>query len=186
MKANGGRFLTAVPTAPLKLGGDRTTMNTVKALLNEGIETHVVRNHQNQSGDFGDLPLPSSVPVSDLPYLESGLLALLRKRKGSFLDPYIHPEPGFALAGNRIGDYLSKASDSPLMHNVFGYTGKAFQLSSEQHPPALYSPINTLASVKDESLRRSAARRAAHDAVISAVGDDELLAAARNYIASLR
>lgn len=186
MKANGGRFITVVPTAPLKLGGDRTTINTVKALLNEGIETHVVKNNQNQSGDFGNLQLPSSVSVSDLPYLPSGLLALLRSRTGSFLDAYTHPEPGFALAGNRIGDYLAKASDSQLMHEILGHTGQAFQLNPGQLPPVLFSTINTLKSVKDESLQENAAMNVAHQAMISAVSDDELLAAAKEYVALFR
>jgi hypothetical protein len=186
MQAKGGRFITVVPTAPLKLGGARTTMSTVSDLLNEGIETHVVKNHQNQSGDFGDLPLPSSVPVSDLPYLPSGLLALLRNRKGSFLDAYTHPEPGFALAGNRIGHYLARSSDSPLMHNLFGHTGKAFQLNPGQHPPELLSTINTLESVKDENLLENAAMKVAHEAMIAAADDDALLAAAKEYVAFFR
>jgi hypothetical protein len=186
MKAYGGRFITVVPTAPLKLGGERTTISTVKDLLNEGIETHVVKNHQNQSGDFGKLPLPSNVPVSDLPYLPSGLLALLRDRKGSFLDAYTHPEPGFALAGNRIGDYLARSSDSPLMHELLGHTGKAFQLNPGQEPPALLSTINTLESVKDENLLENAAMKVAHEAMLAAADDDALLAAAKEYVAFFR
>ncbi len=186
MLARGGRFIAVVPAAPLKLGGDRTTMNTVASLLNEEIETHVVKNHQNLSGEFGRLELPGNVPVSDVPYLEPGLVALLRQRKGSFLDAYTNPEPGFELAGHRIGDYLARASDSPLMQTIFEHSGPAFKLKPDQQPPALLGSINTSTSVKNEALQKNAAMKSAHDAMLRAVCDETLLVAAKTYVAFYR
>lgn len=181
MRELGGRFIAVVPTAPLKEGADKATMNTLDSFLNEGIETHLVKNHQNRSGDFGALEIPDGVPVSELPKLDDGLVALLRSRKGSFLDAYHDPEPGYRLAGNRIGQWLSDASNSPLAQTIFGHSGPAFTLSPEERPSRIHTTIETLASVSDDALQLNYDRLEARDAFLSADPGEAFEAAAWRY-----
>lgn len=181
VQREGGRFIVAVPVAPLKEGVIEATNNTVQAFVNEGIETHIVRNHQNRSGEFDGLKVPPGVLVSDLPKLDDGLVALLRRRGGSFLDAYHNAEPEYRLAGNRIGQWLVDASRSPLMQMVFGYSGSAFKLPAQDVPPPIHNPIETLASVSDDALQLNYDRFAARQAFMAADDETAFLTAARLY-----
>lgn len=181
IREEGGRFIVAVPIAPLKEGVVKATNSTVQGFVNEGIETHIVRNHQNRSGEFAGLEIPSGVLVSDLPKLDDGLVALLRQRKGSFLDAYNNPRPGYRLAGNRIGKWLVEASSSPLMQTVFGYSEAAFTLPSQDLPAPIHTTIETFASVSDEALQLNYDRWAGRQAFLTADRGEAFDTAAWRY-----
>lgn len=175
--ARNGRMIAVVPTTPLKIRGSATAANTARDLINEGIDVHVVKNHQDLSGRFGDLAVADEVQVSELGHLPSGLMALIREREGSIADLYLNPAEGYELAGDYIGDWLMTASRAPLLRSIFGDKISGLSMDPSRLPRPHFTAIKTLADVTDEALRLNWDRRAAYETMLDAKGDlDELKA----------
>ena len=179
--ARNGRMIAVVPTTPLKIHGSVTAAKTARDLINEGIDVHVVKNHQDLSGRFGDLAVPDGVQVSELGHLPSGLMALIREHQGSIADLYLNPTEGYQLAGNYIGDWLMKASRAPLLRSIFGDKVAGLTMDSSRLPRPNFTTIKTLAEVTDGALRRNCDRREAYEAMLEAKSDADALRALRTF-----
>ena len=139
----GGKMIGVVPVTPLKINGCASALSTVRSLQNEGIETHLVKNHQDASRRFGELELPEGVPISELKYLPSGLMSLVRDHVGSIADLCRNPDPDFTLAGGHIEQWLVDAARDPhgVASGCAAWKGrshdqaKLYRLAS--HPSAL-------------------------------------------------
>lgn len=181
----GARMIAVVPAAPLKIHCAETANDTALDLMNEGIDVHVVKNHLNQSGNFGKMDLVDGVEMSELPFLESGLLELLRIREGSFADAYLDPEPGFELAGNHIGAWLENASKMPLMRDIFGPEVSEIRIPDRRRPKPISRVLNQLSDVTDPVLEANYEMAAAHLGLFDSQLDDaaQLAALARYRVA---
>lgn|GEM_PF-4363446 len=176
--SRGAKFIAVVPTAPLKINGGPTATNTAEDLLNEGISVHLVKNHQNLSQEFGEMKAIDNVDTSELPYMPTGLLAIIRDRNGSFADPYLDPKPGFALAGNMIGNWLAEAAKMPLMSEIFGDKITEMVLPIDLKPPQLAYTLERLSHVTDVAIAANEQVSLAEKKMLSAPDDDLALAAA--------
>ena len=155
MKFIGVPFFVIVPTVPQKINGDRTAQNVINFLHSEGVALHFLKSHQNRSDDYEEITLPTGVSVSELPHMPSGLVALKKYQGGTIADPYLMPLPGYELAGNHIGEWLSCASGSPMMQAIFGHTGRAFELAPDKKPKEIINPLNKLSDVSNTALERN-------------------------------
>ncbi len=176
--SRGAKLIAVVPTAPLKINGGPTATTTAGDLLNEEISVHLVKNHQNLSQEFGKMEVIDNVDISELPYMPSGLLALIRRRKNSFADPYLDPEPGYGLAGNLIGNWLAEAAKMPLMSEIFGDKISEMVLPKELKPQPLAYTLERLSHVTDKAIDANAQVSLAEKQMLSAPDSDLALAAA--------
>lgn len=177
----GGRMIAVVPTVPLKTYGSETAMRAAQDLLNEGLDVHVVKNHQDRSGNFGKLVLPDSVKVSELGHLPSGIMALAEEERGSLSDPYLTPVPGYRLAGGFIGRWLINASREPLMLSLFRGATSGLSVDPDRHPRPTFEVLDRKSQVTDEALLNNYAKFDAFERLRRARSDSELLTAAREF-----
>ena len=176
--SRGAKLIAVVPTAPLKINGGPTTTTTAGDLLNEGISVHLVKNHQNRSQEFGQMDVIDTVETSELPYMPAGLLALIRRRNGSFADPYLDPEPGYTLAGNMIGNLLAEAAKTALMSEIFGDKVAEMALPKDRIPPPVTYSLDRLSQVTDKAIAANSQVWLATRGMLSAADDDLALATA--------
>lgn len=166
-------FYVIVPTVPQKINGDKTAENVINFLHSQKVALHFLKSHQNQSDDYEEITLPTGVSVSELPHMPSGLVALKKYQGGTIADPYLMPRSGYELAGNHIGEWLSRASGSPMMQAIFSHTGRAFELAPDKKPKQTIKPLNKLSDVSNTALELNYAMHRTMMALINARSADD-------------
>lgn len=182
----GGKMISVVPVTPLKINGCGSALSTVRSLQNEGIETHLVKNHQDASRRFGELDLPEGVPISELKYLPSGLMSLVRDHVGSIADLFRNPDPDFTLAGGHIEQWLVDAAREPFMRAIFGNKVDDLSVDPELRPQPTLHRLDRMEHVTNAALNRSRSQLAAFSRMMKTEGDEDLLRAAKALRAVFR
>lgn len=175
----GGKMIGVVPVTPLKINGCASALSTVRSLQNEGIETHLVKNHQDASRRFDELELPEGVPISELKYLPSGLMSLVRDHVGSIADLCRNPDPDFTLAGGHIEQWLVDAAREPFMRTIFGNKVDDLSVDPELRPQPTLHRLDRVEHVTNAALNRGRSQLAAFSRMMKTEGDDDLLQAAK-------
>ncbi|MBO9505153.1 hypothetical protein J7348_11030 [Qipengyuania flava] len=175
----GGKMIGVVPVTPLKINGCASALSTVRSLQNEGIEAHLVKNHQDASRRFGELELPEGVPISELKYLPSGLMSLVRNHVGSIADLCRNPDPDFTLAGGHIEQWLVDAAREPFMRTIFGNKVDDLSVDPELRPQPTLHRLDRMEHVTNAALNRGRSQLAAFSRMMKTEGDDDLLQAAK-------
>lgn len=149
---HGAEFMAASPTGSLKVNGLATALKTVEAHKTLELKSHLVRVHQNKAGDFGGT-VPAGVPVSDLPYMDTGLVAFRNQHKSSIANLIRTPPEGFELASAHLANWMIEASRSPLMREIFFPNGGELHIADFEIPPPTYYRLDALWQMADDALQ---------------------------------
>lgn len=142
MRDIGGRLIGICPTGSLKLKGLKTAATTAVNMKNLQIGSHLILNQMNPSAEFGAFLPDPSIPVSCLPYLQSGFMEYRMNHKGSLANLITSPPPGYELAAHHFSKLLVRASQTPLFRDIFSFGPEGMLIPGYQQPPGMLRRID--------------------------------------------
>ena len=161
MRDIGGRLIGVSPTGSLKLKGLKTAVKNAN-----NMKTHLALNQMNTSTEFGKAELNPDIPVSRLPYLQTGFLEYSMEHKGSLADLITSPPPGYELAAHHFSAFLMQICQTALFQDIFNFGTEGLVIPGFERPPSTIRPVAIRFHATNEMLELNYSLRREHQAMI--------------------